>query len=290
MAQSILNLQIAYSGKSPIVAGDKRLTDLNIRNLLYAIGHGSQYREPGTSPYIQYQQNVVQASATATCAAVANADTVTIAGTALTAAQKRATGTLTCATAIAGNTFVLNGVTFTGVAGAAVPGEATFSIDTGNAETATSIITQVNAYDDPAIDGIVAARATVGNTAVVTLYAINQGTTGNAITLAGTAVTLAASGATLANGAVVANNAFDWAGTNETTAAALAYAINNSTTAAIQQASATVNGAVVTVTSKVGGLAGNTITFVSNNGTRLAVTGSGFLANGAAGAAARFVF
>lgn len=291
MAAKIIDVQLKISGglPQPVVTGDRRLTLLNLAETIRGMNHGSLYNQGDN--YLQVQTDIVAASATATCAAVAANDTVTIAGTALTATQKRATGTLTCATAIAGNTFVLNGVTFTGAAGAVTLGEATFSIDTSNAATAASIIAQVNAYVDPRLNGTVVARATVGNTAIVTFYAVNQGTAGNAITLVGTVTTLEASAATLENGAALTNNTFDWAGSNALTGDALAAAINASTTAAVQQVTATSNGAgVVTVTSKVGGIAGNGITFVSSNGTRLAVTGSGVLASGSAGAVTRWTF
>lgn len=289
---SIIDVQVKFEGKSPIVAGTnngvKRLTITNLWQLLFAMLHGSRFK--GGNGYIQWQSSLVAASATATPASVANGDTLSIAGTALTAAQRRATGYVTAATAIAGDTFAVNGVTFTAVAGAVVLGEATFDCSGNDAATATSIIAQFNAYVDPRLTGVVKARATVGNTARATFYAVTQGTAGNSITLAGTAVTLAASGATLANGAALANNTFDWAGTDITTGQAIAAAILASTTAAVQQTTATASSStgVVTVTAKVAGVAGNAITFTSSDGTRLAVTGSGFLASGSAGAVTRF--
>lgn len=281
---STIDVQINFNGKTPIVSGNKRLTLSNLARMLRGMDAGTQYGL-GNS-YVQVQSSLVAASATATCASVVNGNTVTIAGTALTATQRRATGTLTCATAIAGNTCVINGVTFTGVSGAAVPGEATFSVDTGDNETAASIVTQVNAYVSPLLDGIVVAKSAA---AVVTLYAVNQGTSGNSISLAGTAVTLAASAAFLAGGTAVANNTFDFAGSNSTTADALAYAINNSTTAAIQRVTATASSNVVTITAKVAGVAGNAITLTSVGGT-ITVTGGGTLGSGSAGEPTRWYF
>lgn len=284
MANAILDVQISYDAgnKSPIVAGSTggpmRLSWMNIIRLIGGLLKGATYKQ-GAS-YLQYTPTLVAASATATPASVINGNTVTIAGTALTAAQRRATGTLTCVSAIATDTVVINGVTFTGVAGAVVLGEATFSIDTGNTETATSIAAQVNAYASPLLSGILAARSA---TNVVTIYAITQGTAGNAITLATTGGTITRSAATLANGAALTNNTFDFAGTNATTGAALAAAINASTTAAIQRTVATVTGAgVVTITAKIAGAAGNAITLTSVGGT-ITVTGSGFLASGSQG-------
>ncbi len=281
---STIDVQINFNGKTPIVSGNKRLTLNNIARLLRGMNDGTQYAL-GNS-YVQVQSTLVAASATATCASVVNGNTISIAGTALTAAQRRATGTLTAATAIAGNTCVINGVTFTGVSGAAVLGEPTFSVDTGNTETATSLAAQINAYYSPLLNGIVAAKSA---SAIVTLYAVNQGTSGNAITLAGTVTTLAASGAVLANGAAITNNTFDFAGTDATTATALAYAINNSTTAAVQRVTATAASNVVTITAKVSGVAGNAITLTSVGGT-ITVTGSGFLASGSAGEPTRWSF
>lgn len=291
MANTLLTLQISYppSNKSPIVggtspnSGNQRLSFFNVCRFIMGMLTG--VKSGLGASYLQYQTGVVAASATATCAAVVNADSVTIGGQAITAAQRRATGTLTCVSAIAGNTITINGVTFTGAAGAVVLGEATFSIDTSDTATATSITAQVNAYASPLLSGLLKAKSAAG---VVTIYALTQGTAGNAITLATTGGTITRSAATLANGAAIANNTFDFAATNALTGDALAYAINNSTTAAIKQVTAVSDGAgVVTVTSKVGGIAGNGITFTSNNGTRLAVTGSGFLASGAADAVVR---
>lgn len=287
MADKIYDIQLKTSGgvKSFVNTGDKRLTLINAVRLIYAMLHGSLYK--AGSSYFQVQDTLVAASATCTAATVVAGNTVTIAGTALTATQRRATGTLTAATAIAGNTCVVNGVTFTGTAGAVVLGEATFSIDTGNTATATSLAAQINGYADRRISGIVAAKSAA---AVVTVYAITQGTAGNSVTLVGTATTLEASAATLTGGAAIANNTFDFAGTNATTANALAAAINASTTAAVKRVTAVSDGVdVVTITAKVAGVAGNAITLTSSGAT-LTVTGAGFLASGSASEPTRWTF
>lgn len=286
---AILNLQISFDGKSPIVANaagvpDKKLTTLNLGQLLYALNHGSRYKQ-GNS-YLQYQTGVVAATGTVTAAAVQAADTVSIGGQALTAAQRRATGTITFATAIATNTATINGVVFTAVNGAVVPGAATFDISGGNTTGAASLVTQLAAYSDYRLNNIVSARSAA---AVLTLYAVNQGTSGNAITLASSGATLAVSGATLANGSAIANNTFDMAGTDTTTAAAIAAAVAASTTAAVQQFTAASVNAICTFTSKVAGLAGNTLALASSNGGRLAVSGA-TLSGGTAAAAVRLSF
>ena len=288
MAQTILNLQLAFSGKTPIVAGDKRTTTLNLMQLLYALGHGSRYREPGTSPYAQYQTGVVQASGTITPAAVLAADTVSIGGQALTAAQRRATGTVTMAAAAAADTVTVGGQVFTAVNGAVVAGQATFDVSGGNNPAAASLAAQVNAFGGSLVSGIFKARASA---AVCTFYAVEQGTGGNALTLASsTGVRLAVSGATFANGSAIANNTFDMAGTDATTGAAIAAAVEASSTAAVKQVNAVASAAgVVTVTSKVGGTAGNAIALATSNAGRLAISAA-TLTGGAADAPLRFTF
>ena len=246
------------------------------------IFHGAQFRTSGNSPKVTFQDSIVQASATATCLGVLAADYVAIGGTHIVATQGRATGTVSPSTAIAADTVTINGVTFVGKTGAATLGTLFFSVDTSDTATAASIAAQVNAYKSPLLTGVVSARAASG---VCTFYASSTGTWGNAITLASSSnSTLPVSGAALANGAALTNNQFDFEGTDTTTAVDLARAINASTTAAVNQTKATQATTVVTVTALPIGAAGNAITFTSNNGTRLAVTGSGLLASGSAGA------
>jgi len=292
MAQTILNVQLAFNGKSPIVAGDERTTSLNLAQLVFAMAHGSRYRNfSDAGPYLQYQTGVVQASGIVTAAAVQAGDTVSVGGTALTATQKRASGTATMSGVAADETLIINGVTFTAVDGAVTPGDATFDCSGTDTQCAASLVTQFDAYvtatTSPLLSGIVGIKSAA---AVATVYAINEGTGGNAITLAETGSGITISGATLANGAAPTNNAFDFVGTNAMTAAAIAAAINASTTAAVKQVTATSAAAVCTVTAKLGGTVGNAITWVSSNGTRLAVSGSGTLTGGAADAPVRFGF
>jgi phage tail sheath gpL-like len=293
MSNSKISILLDYDGPNPIVTPTrtssnwKRLTLRNLIRVINGIAHGSQFRRSASSthPSITVQSSVVQASATATPVAVILNDTLSIAGTALTAKKGRASSTCTVATAIANDTVTINGVVFTGVTGAAVLGSPTFSVDTGNTETATSIAAQVNAYASPLLSGLVAARSA---SAVVTFYAVTPGTAGNAITLTSSSnTTLAVTGAGfLAGGAALTNNQFDFNGTDVTTGQAIAAAILASTTAAIQSVTATASSStgVVTVTAKAPGVAGNAVTFTSSDGGRLAVTGSGFLAAGSAGA------
>jgi hypothetical protein len=292
MTDKYIGIQLKFSGgiPNPIIssaanAGTRRLTVLNIVKLLWGFVHGGILRLSGGN-VIMVQDTLVAASATATPASVVTGNTISIAGTALTATQGRATGTVTPGTAgnvpVAADTITLNSVVFTAVAGAVVLGEATFDVSGTDAQMCTSIAAQVNAYASPLISGIVAARASA---TVVTFYAVNSGTSGNAITLATNNNTrLAKSGTVLANGAALTNNQFDFAGSDITTGVDLARAINNSTTAADQRTTATASSStgVVTITAKVAGPAGNAITLTSVGGT-ITVTGSGFLAGGSAG-------
>ncbi len=177
------------------------------------------------------------AQAVVTTATVVNGNTVTINGTAMTAAVHRSSQTLTCVSAIAGDTVVINGVTFTGTAGAVVHGDATFSIDTSDTATAASIADQVNYY--VASDVLVWGKSAIG---VVTLFAkldpvtAAQATATDAYTLTTTGGTITAGGATFTGGLAAVNNEFDDKGNNATTAASLAANLALSTTALISGA------------------------------------------------------
>lgn len=216
---------------------------------------------------ITIKTNGVVASGTVTLLGAQVDDTVTINGTTLTAKQHRATGTLDAGTAIVGTTFSIRGNTFTGVAGEASLGTATFSIDTSDTATATSIAAQINAYAP--LSGIVTATSETNR---VTIRAVTGGTAGNAIALAGTASVLEASDTTLTGGAAVANNEFEAIGTDTQIAADLVRCIGASTTALVSSHCVATNEAgVVTIRAKYPGTAGNNITLASSDGGRLAV-------------------
>lgn len=211
----------------------------------------------------------IQASTTATCVDVVVTDTLIVNGQTLTGIQQSADGTITPRTAIAGNTCVVAGVTFTGVAGAVGVGTpVSFSIDSSDAATGTSLAAQINAH--PVVSLSVIAR---NITDVVYIRARAAGTAGNAIVMGGTVTTLAfANGGTLllAGGIAVANNQFDVSpGMTDTEVAAdIVRCINASTTTLISSyVRATNLAGVVTVYSLIPGLAGNGITLSSTGGT-----------------------
>lgn len=168
------------------------------------------------------------AKATVTCAAVVNANTLTLNGQALTATQHNSTGTFTLVSAIATDTVTINGVVFTGTAGAVVAGAPTFSIDTGDTQAATSLAAQVNAYAPFA--GVLTAVSAAG---VVTIRAYVAGVAGDLITITSQDSTITASGAVLSGGAAIANNQFDFTGSAAEECSSLVAAINASTTAIV---------------------------------------------------------
>ena len=104
-----------------------------------------------------------------------------------------ATGTLTCASTAANDTFVVAGTTFTVVASGATGNQV--NVGGTNAAMATAIADKINATS--ALSGIVTASASA---AVVTITAAQRGKMGNGIQIAGTAVRLAASGTALSSG------------------------------------------------------------------------------------------
>ena len=117
--------------------------------------------------------------------------------------NEKATGTVTCATAVATDTVTVNGLVYTGVAGAKAD-NTEFSIDTGDTETATDLADSIT---NDSRTGTVLDVVATSNAAVVTIEETLGGTGGNAITLASsTGVRLAVSGATLTGGTTPKHN------------------------------------------------------------------------------------
>jgi hypothetical protein len=103
-----------------------------------------------------------------------------------------ATATVSPRAAVAGNTVTINGLIYTGVAGAKA-NNTQFSIDTGNFETAIDIGASINADTRTGDNGSVNATVTAG---VVTLTTTVKGSLGNTVTLASSGSTILISGPT----------------------------------------------------------------------------------------------
>lgn len=234
--------------------------------LLKSITAGGLLSRGTTRPTVRF--GTATASATVTCAVVVNGNTVTINNKALTATQQNSRGTVACASVSVADTVTIAGVVFTA---AAAENLATASFNQASTDTAaaTSLVACINyqiAAGAAALRGVITAKSSA---AIVTIRAVTAGTGGDAITLATSNNTrLAKSGTTLSGGAAIANDQFDFGGSDTETATSLAYCINNSTTAGIPGiVTATSAAAVVTVSAAVRGKIGNAITLASSGST-----------------------
>jgi len=107
-----------------------------------------------------------------------------------------ATGTATCVSCIATDTLVLNGITYTGVAG--TPTDFTeFSIDDSDTATAISL---ARAIEGDLRAGTLGDVSATSSSNVITLTTNEDGLAGNATTLAETGGTITLSGATFSGG------------------------------------------------------------------------------------------
>ncbi len=106
----------------------------------------------------------------------------------------QASGTATASTAVATNTVVVNGYTFTAVASGATAAQ--FNLGADDTAAMASLAAQINASTDAKILNIVTATSAA---AVCTITAVDAGLTGNAITLTASGA-ITASAARLASG------------------------------------------------------------------------------------------
>lgn len=111
------------------------------------------------------------------------------------ASGTQASETVTLVGVVATDTLVVNGVTFTAVAG--VPGPNQFDVSGTDAQDAASLANAINTSASAGIVGIVTAAA-VSNTVIIT--AVSYGTLGNSITVSQTGVHITVPTATLAGG------------------------------------------------------------------------------------------
>lgn len=117
------------------------------------------------------------------------ADTTVIAGA-------LALGTVTCVSAIVGNTVTVNGLLYTAVAGVKA-NDTEFSIDTGDNATATDL---ADSIQNDTRTGTLNDLTATATTNVVTIKQTVAGVGGNATTLVSSGATLAVSGAVFTGG------------------------------------------------------------------------------------------
>ncbi len=234
---------------------------------------------------VSFSGTQLAARATATLVTPVATNAVTLQLIAFTALQLNARGKITLVSAVGTNSVTIGATTFVGAAGAATPGAATFSIDTGDTEAATSLAAQINAH--AVASTLVGATSAAG---VVLVRALAAGTAGNAIAFAksGSPITIqtaaggALAGAFIEGGLAQTATGWDYGDTDTQGAAALAAVVNASTNAAISGIiTATSALGVVTFKAVAEGTGGNAYT-LTKTGAPITVTGSGFLASGAA--------
>jgi phage tail sheath gpL-like len=132
-----------------------------------------------------------------------NAGTLTDITNTITIVNPHASGTVTAASVVAGDTVTVDGRVYTAVANGTAPVGNQFSVGASDAACAANLAAAINAGET--LDASSKVTATAAS-AVVTITARAAGTGGNAITLATSNNTrLAKSGTTLANGAASGN-------------------------------------------------------------------------------------
>lgn len=274
---------LEHTDKMDGIASGDRNSIQNVANFLQAALAGTK-RGVDIDIHPNDGEALAAATGSITCvsANIDASDTVTINGTNLTATQHHATGTVTIVIANTdiNDTVTIAGEEFVAKAGESV-GDGQFDISGDATAAATSLVACIEG--NATVSALLTASSALG---VVTLRAIDAGTGGNAITLVSSdADGLAVSGAgTLTNGAAVANNQFDYVGTNAQTATALAAAINASTTALISGlVTATASSNVVTVTANQQGRCGNAYTIASSDADGLVVAPGARLTGGTGG-------
>lgn len=224
--------------------------------------------------------------ASAAIAAKASA-TVTVVGA---LANTFADGTITCATAVAGQTVTVNGLLYTAVAGAKA-NNTEFSIDTSDTATGIDLADSINNDARVGTSGDISASETTG---VVTVTTDVAGVAGNAITLVSSnGTTLAVTGAGFLTGGVdamtVTVNGLTYTAVAGAKANDTQFSIDTSDNAAAtdladsidddvrigdsgDDVTATATTNVVTIVAAIAGTGGNTIDISSSDGTELAVT------------------
>lgn len=167
------------------------------------------------------EYSTAYAQAVVTSAAPADGATVTLNGTAMTGHQHRASGTITCASVSDADTVTVGGVVLTAKTSPSGNYQWARGVsDTADAAALAACINNLTGLtQDAASTGIQGLIESKSAAAIVTVYAVAEGTAGNAYTLVSSnGGRLAVSGATLANGAAATNNEFDRIGNDKRTA------------------------------------------------------------------------
>lgn len=248
--KATLNLQVPGVQRNPGLDRPTQRTAVDVVRAFLAViraligGAGLALRQglTGTRQTSTLEYSKLAARAIVTVAAPATSATITINGTALTAAEHRANCTVTVGTSVdEDDTVTVNGVVLT--AKASPSGNYQWAITGVAATDATALVNCINALylltNDAAAIGITgkikADRPAADG--VVNIYAVTEGTAGNSYTIASSdAVDLAItndSSGSFTGGATADNNQFDHIGDNATIARAICNAGAASTTAAI---------------------------------------------------------
>lgn len=236
-SKTTITINVPTQGVDPFghnTTRSKRSIFKELMNLLRLVVVGGILHRATSRPTVV--AGTARATGTVVCSAVDSGDTLSINGQALTATKHNATGTvtITVANTDADDTVTVNGVVFTAKASESLTARE-FTIGGTDAAAATSLAACINAASANPLSDLYNDVTAQAASNVVTIRAVSAGTGGDAITLASNdADGLAVSGATLSGGAAVANDQFDYVGSNAQTARALANAINASTSDLIE--------------------------------------------------------
>lgn len=272
-----LSLSLTGINRSPFVAGAKHVSIRRWVNLLMQLATG-RFKGGVTC---SVRDAAAAASGTVTFSGpLTAADTVTINGTAVTAQQSYARGTVTAAAVSANDTVTVGATVFTAVNGG-TPTNVQFDMSGSNNQTATNLAAVINAH--PTASTLVKAYAA---SAVVTVRNLVIGTAGNPagaspVALASSNNTrLAVAGVSsgkLDGASDPGNNLFDIGNTTAEVLGYFAAAVTASTTTAVGGVggvTVTTDGAsVATLTAQVLGSVGNNIT-LAKSASNAAVSGA----------------
>lgn len=223
-----------------------------------------------------------------------------------TVSPTKATGTVTLASALvnvfatntaqlisvlAGETLIVNNLTYTAVAGSKGGDNTKFSIDTSDTAAALDLADSIT---NDTRSGTSGDQTATSSTDTVTITTDVLGVAGNAITLAETGGNFTLGGATFSGGVdadtvlfdgklytavdqtKINDTEFDVSGSNNAAATDLADSIDDDVRTGTSglAVTATATTSVVTIVETLGGTTGNALLLSSSDGTRLAVSGA----------------